>query len=189
MKAAEYKRDSMGRTPDVVKAMLQNDPKPLKLSDRTLDAHDSAAETLGEYPKILYRAAVNKKGVPCGDALPPWSASYPMPFDVAVDLGFDDVGFVHKGRKQSDGGSFLPCLPYETKLAGYAQRNESRDGSVTFSCDVAAAKAEETELRKQGWVDSLSKLKLPDAPLIRKLMGRPEADDSVDEKPNGHAKG
>jgi len=184
-KAKLREKDSMGRSPEQVEAMAQNEMRPLKLSAETREAHESAAEVLSEFPKCMYKVAISPKGIFEGDDPSP---NYPMPFDAAADLGLDDVGFKVKGRKREDGGSVSVKLPYKTRSIGQVRAIiDTQNRVVGFApLDIAACKAEEEALRKAGWVDSPNKLKYPPEYLwlVRRVLGQPEDAEPVNG--NGH---
>jgi hypothetical protein len=166
------KTDSMGRTPKQKADMEANDPKPLKLGEATQAVHAICAEEHKEYPKAMYRLAL-KNGKPAGDLASP---DYPLPWDLAAQLGLTESGFKVIGKNRDSPGNVVVRHPYITKLVG------TRRDDLTI--DVEAARAEEADLRKKGWVDSPSKIKgLPTLPAEQ------DFDPLPDEKSNGHAKG
>lgn len=147
------KTDSMGRSRDVREAMEKNDPRPHKLGEGTLEVHAICASEHSEFPKAMYRLAL-RKGVPAGDEQFP---SFPMPFDLAQQCGLSDLGFRIINKTASSPGNVVVRLPYITRLVGAVKDD--------LTIDVEAARAEEAQLRKLGWVDHPSKIKgLPVAP-------------------------
>lgn len=147
------KLDSMGRTREQVKAMELNDPPPLKLNDDTIFTHDQIAESCSEYPKALCKLAL-RNGLPAGDIANP---DYPLPWDLAAQLGLDTMGFKVIGKNRESAGNVVVRLPYITRTVG--KMNDD------LTIDVESARKEEQELRRKGWVDSPSKLRgLPTAP-------------------------
>jgi hypothetical protein len=166
------KKDSMGRTAKQRADMEANDPKPLKLGDGTQAVHEICRTEHVEYPKAMYRLAL-KDGKPAGDIASP---DYPLPFDLAQQLGLTDLGFKVIGKNRDSVGNVIVRHPWITRLVGVVKED--------LTVDVEAARAEEAKLRKEGWVDSPSKIKgLPVPPAER------EFDPLPDEKPNGHARG
>lgn len=148
------KLDSMGRTSEIRKAMELNDPPRMpKIGDDAEFIHAAVAEACGEFPKCMYRLAL-RDGKPAGDIANP---DYPMPMDLAAQLGLDNLGFKVIGRNKDSAGNLIVRLPYITKLVGTM--------NADMTVDVAAARAEEAQLRKLGWVDSVNKIKgLPTPP-------------------------
>src|SRR5258708_7931447 len=112
------KHDSMGRSRELADQMSQNDPRPIKLGEKTRAVHELCEESNDQYPRVMYKAAINKDGVPNGDPYLP--TAYPLPFDLAAEQGFVNVGFKVKGARQNDGGHVLVFRPYKTKLCGIA---------------------------------------------------------------------
>src|SRR6266850_75101 len=165
--------DSMGRTKKQREDMEANDPKPPKLGEGTLQVHQICADEHSQFPKCLYRLAL-KKGVPAGDEISP---NYPWPYDLCLQLGITDLGFRVINKTSNSPGNVVVRHPWITKLVGVVKDD--------LTVDVEAAKAEEADLRKKGWVDHPSKIKgLPPA------LTEPEGYDPLpDEKLNGHAKG
>ncbi len=147
------KLDSMGRTKEIREAMEANDPRPPKLGEATRAVHELVSETCGEFPKAMYRLAL-KNGLPSGDIASP---DYPLPFDLAAQLGLTDSGFKVIGRNKDSLGNVIVRLPYITRLVG-ALRDD-------LTIDIDAARAEEKKLRALGWVSSPSEIKgLPTPP-------------------------
>lgn len=147
------KTDSMGRTREVREAMEKNDPRPPKLGEGTLQVHAICADEHKEYPKAMYRLAL-KNGKPAGDIANP---DYPLPWDLALQLGLTESGFKVIGKNSNSPGNVVVRFPYITRLVGVVRDD--------LTVDVEAAKAEEAELRRDGWVDSPSKIKgLPTPP-------------------------
>jgi hypothetical protein len=164
------KLDSMGRTPEQVKAMSENDPRPLKLGEKTKAIQEHIGETCSQYPKVLYRLAL-KNGLPAGDVQNP---DYPLPFDLAAQLGLTEMGFKVIGKNRDSAGHVVVRLPYITRLVGVVREN--------LTVDVEAARAEEARLLKLGWVDSPSKIKgLPTPPTEQEFDPLPDEE----PKPNG----
>lgn len=147
------KVDSMGRTAEVRKAMEKNDPPPVKIADDDLFIRDTVAEVCVDYPKSMYRLAL-RGGKPAGDEANP---SYPMPFDLAQQLGLTEFGFKVIGKSRDSAGNVVIKLPYETKKVGVVRED--------LTVDVAAARKEEADLRRLGWVDHPSKIKGLPVPL------------------------
>src|SRR5467141_1467862 len=83
------KLDSMGRTKEQREAMEKNDPPRMpKLGEATTAVHEIVKETCSEFPKALYRLAL-RNGLPAGDVKDP---DYPLPFDLAQQLGLTESG-------------------------------------------------------------------------------------------------
>lgn len=160
------KTDSMGRTAEVRKAMEANDPRPIKLDDDTLFIHDTVAEACSEFPKAMYRLAL-RNGKPAGDEAAP---SYPMPFDLAQQLGLDTLGFKVIGKNRDSAGNVVVRLPYITRMVGVLNPD--------MTVDVQAARAEEARLRKLGWVDSPSKIKGLPVPSVEQPFDELPEEDS-----------
>lgn len=157
------KKDSMGRTAKQRADMEQNDPKPPKLGDATLAVHAICAQEHSEFPKALYRLAL-RDGKPAGDIANP---DYPLPFDLAAQLGLTDSGFKVIGKTRDSVGNVIVRHPWVTRLVGTVNED--------LTIDVEAAKAEEARLRKLGWVDSPSKIKgLPTPPAEREFDPLPD---------------
>jgi hypothetical protein len=163
-------KDSMGRTREVREAMEKNDPKPVKLGEATRAVHAICEAEHVQYPKAMYRLAL-KDGKPAGDIASP---DYPLPFDLAQQLSLTDLGFKVIGKNRDSVGNVIVRHPWVTKLVGTVRED--------LTIDVEAAKAEEAELRKKGWVDSPSKIKgLPTPPAEQDFDPLPDED----VKPNG----
>jgi hypothetical protein len=166
------KTDSMGRTPDQVEAMEINALKPLKLNEATKAVHAICAEEHSLYPKAMYRLAL-KNGKPAGDIANP---DYPMPFDLALQCGLADLGFKVINKSATSPGNIIVRLPWITRTVGIVRED--------LTIDIEAARAEEADLRRKGWVDSPSKIKgLPTPPAEQPFDPLPE------ETPNGNGKG
>jgi hypothetical protein len=165
------KTDSMGRTRAQREAMEKNDPKPVKPGDAALQVHAICAEEHSEYPKCMYRLAL-RDGKPAGDIASP---DYPLPFDLALQLGLTESGFKVIGKNHNSPGNVIVRHPWITRSVGTVRDD--------LSIDVEAAKAEEARLRKLGWVDSPSKIKgLPVPPAEQEFDALP------DEQPTNGAR-
>jgi len=164
-------KDSMGRTREQREAMEANEPKPPKLGEATRAVHTICAAEHTEYPKAMYRLAL-KNGLPAGDIASP---EYPMPYDLALQCGLADQGFKRIGVTRDSPGNLIVRLPWITRLVGTVKED--------LTIDVEAARAEEAELRKKGWVDSPSQIKgLPVPPAEQEFDALP------DEKPSNGAR-
>jgi len=165
-------KDSMGRTREQAEAMAQNEPKPVKLREEDLEVAEIIAANASEFPKVLYHRAV-RGGVPVGDEINP---AYEMPLGTAEVLGLDTLGFKVVGRKRQDGGHVICRHPWITKVVGVWRDD--------LTIDLAAAQAEEKELRGKGWVSHPSQLKnLPVLP-----ADRPYDPEEDEPQPNGNGK-
>jgi hypothetical protein len=170
------KTDSMGRTPEQIEAMEQNELKPPKLSEATRAVHAICADEHREYPKALYRLAL-RKGVPAGDEVAP---NFPMPYDLALQCGEADKGFRVINKTATSPGNVILRYAWVTRLVG-----EIKDD---LSVDVAAARAEEAELRKKGWVSSPSEIKGLPTPSVEAPYD-PLPDEVLEVKANGNGRG
>jgi hypothetical protein len=141
------KTDEMGRSPEQIEAMSLNEIKPPKLSESTRAVHAICAEEHGEFPKVMYRLAL-RKGVPAGDEAAP---NYPMPYDLALQCGEADKGFRVINKTSTSPGNVILRYAWQTRLVGKINDD--------LSIDIEAARAEEADLRRKGWVDSPSKIK------------------------------
>ncbi len=168
------KLDSMGRTAEVRLAMEKNDPPRMpKLGEATTAVHEMVTENCGEYPKAMYRLAL-KNGLPAGDIK---DKDYPLPFDLAAQLGLTELGFKVIGRNKDSLGNVVVRLPYITRLVG-ALRDD-------LTVDIESAKAEEEKLRKLGWVTAPHLIKgLPTPPAEQDFDPLPDDD----PKPNGNGR-
>src|SRR5207253_6855261 len=102
---------------------------------------------------------------------------YPMPFDLAQQLGLTELGFKVIGRNRDSAGNVVVRLPWVTRLVG-----ELRDD---LSIDIDGARAEEKKLLAQGWVSSPSEIKgLPTPPAEQDFDPLPEDE----PKPNGNGR-
>jgi hypothetical protein len=141
--------DSMGRTPEQIEAMEKNEAKPPRLGKRDKAHAQRVAIENATYPKVLYRLAL-RKGIPAGDELAP---SYPMPFDLAQNLGVSDKGFKVLGKTRDSGGYILLRHPYVTmRVAVFV--NDDPNGLI----DHKASYALEQKLVADGWVDHPNKI-------------------------------
>jgi hypothetical protein len=167
------KTDSMGRTRAQRLAMEKNDPRPINPGEAALQVAAICETEHREYPKAMYRLAL-RGGKPAGDIANP---DYPLPFDLALQLGLADCGFKIIGKNHNSPGNVIVRHPWITRTVGTVRDD--------LSVDVEVAKVEEARLRKLGWVDSPSQIKgLPTPPAEQ------EYDPLPDEKSNGngHAK-
>ena len=168
------KLDSMGRTAEVRAAMEKNDPPRMpKLGEATKAVHEIVGETCGEFPKAMYRLAL-RNGKPAGDIKDP---DYPTPWDLAQQLGLTDSGFKVIGKNGASPGHVVIRLPYITRIVG-ALRDD-------LTIDIEAAKAEEADLRRKGWVTAPHLIKgLPTPPAEVGFDPLPDAE----PKPNGNGR-
>ena len=166
------KTDSMGRTKKQREDMEKNDPRPPRLGEGTLQVHAICADEHAQYPKAMYRLAL-KDGKPAGDLIYP---DYPMPYDLALQLGLADMG-KRIGVTRDSPGNVILRHPWITKLIGVVRDD--------LTIDIATAKAEEQKLRAEGWVDHPSKIKgLPVPPAEQGFDPLPDEE----PKPNGNGR-
>jgi hypothetical protein len=164
--------DSMGRTAKQRADMEANDPKPLKLNEATRAVHAICETEHSQYPKCMYRLAL-KDGKPAGDVASP---DYPMPYDLAQQLGLTDMGFKVVGKNRDSAGNVVVRLPYITRLVGTVKDD--------LTIDIEAAQAEEAKLAKQGWVTAPHLIRgLPTPPAEQPFDALPPEDEG---KPNGN---
>lgn len=142
--------DSMGRTPDLAEQMERNDPRPPRLDKETKIYQAFVADEYKVWPKVMYRLAVDENGIPNGDLVNP---SYPMPYDLAVSLGIEKMGFTRINQTSQSQGHFLVRHPYKTMLIP-----KDWDWKHPVDIDIVECKRQEKALIDAGWVDHLSKI-------------------------------
>lgn len=168
------KVDSMGRTRETREAMETNERhlRHWKIGDAALEIAAIVGQEHSTYPKAMYRLAL-KNGQPAGDIKDP---DYPLPFDLAQQLGLTECGFRVIGKNANSPGNVVVRLPYITRMVGVVQED--------LSIDLEAARAEEERLRKLGWVDSPNKIKGLPVPAAEQGYD-PLPDEAVEAKRNG----
>jgi hypothetical protein len=154
-------RDSAGRTDAQIVAMEQNDTKPPRIGAMDKLYAEQIAAEWKVYPKVMYKLAVkHKKGpdgkpdmnsepVYKGDKVNP---NYPMPYALAVENGLHGQVTGHG----SDKGVNI-VHPYVTCFVPIGW-----DPQFPTSIDEDDCKKDEAKLAKDGWVDNLNKLQLPE---------------------------
>lgn len=156
-------RDTMGRTKELARAMSKNDPRPPRLSEDDENVAAIASENLAEFPKVLFEAAVDENGVPCGDEL--YTAEYRLPYDLAAQQGYvEEPGYKVVGRGRNNDGQVIVCYPWITHKVGVMKDD--------LSVDLERSQAEEKRLRELGCVSDPNKLELPDTPLVRRFLNK-----------------
>src|SRR5258708_7124555 len=132
----------------------KNDPPAMpKLGEATKAVHEIVTENCASYPRAMYRLAL-RNGLPSGDIKFP---DYPVPWDLAQQLGLTESGFKVIGKNGTSPGHVVVRLPYITRMVGVLRDD--------LTVDIEAAKAEEERLRKLGWVTAPHLIKgLPTPP-------------------------
>lgn len=143
-------KDSMGRSTELAEQMAKNDPKPPSIGPTTRQYQTWAAVEYAKFPKVMYRLAVDENGLPNGDLVSP---GYPLPFDLAVSLGVDTMGFPRINQTFQSQGHFLVRHPYETTLVPIGF-----NWNHPIDIDVKECEKQEKALIAAGWVDHLSKI-------------------------------
>ena len=138
--------DSMGRTPELVKAMEDNAPKRVVARGVHASFAQMVAQQCQRYPRVMYKLAL-KKGVPSGDEIDP---GYPMPYDLAQSIGHHEKGFLVVGKSRESVGNVIRRHPYRTVSCGVLRPD--------YTLDFEASERMEKQLLAEGWVDSLSKV-------------------------------
>jgi hypothetical protein len=141
------KLDSTGRTREQAEAMEQNAFRTPKLGDNDKAFADLIAEEQNVYPKVMYRLAL-KNGLPVGDEISP---SYPMPFDLANQVGIKTENYKLIGKTRESPGNLVLRHPYQSLSCGVIKDDQS--------IDLPASKKQEAELRTAGWVDRIEDIK------------------------------
>src|SRR5262249_28771501 len=114
--------------------------------------HDEAfahliAEEQSTYPRVMYRLAV-RDGRPIGDEMSP---SYPLPYDLANQMGVKTELYKIIGRTKDSPGNLIMRHPYQSISVGVIRDDQS--------VDIEASKRQEKSLREAGWVDRIEEIK------------------------------
>jgi hypothetical protein len=141
------KLDSTGRSREQIEAMAKNAYRDPKLSDTDEAFANLIADEQSTYPKVMYRLAV-RDGKPIGDEINP---SYPMPFDLANQIGVKVEMFKLIGKTKDSPGNLVLRHPYQTISCGLVRDDQS--------IDTEASKKQEKQLREAGWVDRVEEIK------------------------------
>jgi len=128
--------DSAGRTSALQDAMAINDPKPIRMKGDNKMYAQWISNEHAVYPKVMFRLAL-KNSKPAGDPI----YSDPIPLDMAEYLELEGSRL---------GNAFVAKHPYITRLCGVIRPDQTVDWD--------ASKAQEAEMVKAGWRDSLSKI-------------------------------
>ena len=145
--------DSAGRNEELQAAMATNAVKQPVIKGEHRQFAEHLARENSVYPKVLFRLAL-KNGKPAGDPV----RSDPVPIDMAEYLELEGSRL---------GNAFIERHPYVTRLCGIVRPD--------YTVDLEASKAQEAELYRQGWRDSLSK--------VPGLPAKKEFDDTFDALP------